>query len=129
MALEILQARDQPHRRKAGPGGDGHVLAPGRLAHHAHGSVEPLQRRGEGLEQLTACRGELYRTRVAQEQRHAHFFLQRLDLAADGGLRERHFIRRHPEVQMPGHGHECAPVAHRHGARAQMRNRRRRWGQ
>src|SRR2546427_8601654 len=35
-ALEGLQARDQPHGGKAGPGGDGHALAAHGLADLAH---------------------------------------------------------------------------------------------
>ena len=111
IALEFLQPGDEPHRCKAGPGGDGHAAPPGRLAHQPHGGVHTFNGRPHGAVQLCACAGQLHRTRVAQEQRHAHLVFQRLDLPADRRLGERQFIRRRAEVEVLGHGQKGAPVA------------------
>jgi len=75
-ALEGLQARDQPHGGKAGPGGDGHALAAHGLADLAHRGVDLLQRGRHRAQQLGAGPGQLHGARVAQEQRHADFILQ-----------------------------------------------------
>ena len=84
-----------------------------------------LSMRGSGLrhgrQQLRAGAGQLHRARVAQEQAHAHFFFQRLDLAAHGRLGERHLFRGGAEVQVPRHGFEGAQVAGRDRAGAQVR--------
>jgi len=56
---------------------------------------------------------------VAQEKGHAHFFFQRLDLAAHGRLGERQLVGRSAEVQVPRHGQKGAPVAHGHRTGAQ----------
>ena len=86
----------------------------------AHRRVDAGQRLPHGLQQLHAGGGQLHRAGVAQKQGHAHLVFQRLDLPADGRLRQRHFLGRHAEIEMPGHRLERAQVACLHGAGTQM---------
>ena len=97
------------------------ALPAGALADLAHRAVDARQRLRHGQQQLRAGAGQFHRARVPQEQAHAHFFFQRLDLAAHGRLGERHFLGGGPEIQVPGHGFEGPQVAGRDGAGAQVR--------
>src|SRR3989344_4414889 len=67
---------------------------------------------------MRSSAGQLHRAGVAQKQGHAHFFLQRLDLAAYGRLSERQFVGGGAEVQVFGHSEKGAPVPGGHGAGA-----------
>jgi hypothetical protein len=96
------------------------VAAPRVLADVAHRGVDARQRLPDGGEQLRAGLGQLDGARVAQEQRHADVVLQRLDLAADGRLGERHLLGRQAEVEVARHRLEGAQVAGLDGARAQV---------
>eukprot|EP01031_Cornospumella_fuschlensis_P008716 gene8716-10736_t len=68
---------------------------------------------------LGAGAGQLHGACVAQEQRYAHFFFQRLDLAADGGLGQGQFFGGSAKVQVPGDGFKCAQLAGSYRAGAQ----------
>ena len=57
---------------------------------------------------------------MAQKQADADFVLQRLNLPADGGLRQREFFRRDPKIQMPCYGLKSAQMPDREGAGAQL---------
>ena len=65
--LKRLQPRDEPHRCKRGPGGDGHALAPRTAADQAHGAVNALQRGHHGAQQLRPRAGELHGAGVPQK--------------------------------------------------------------
>ena len=86
--LKRLQPRDQPHRGKRGPGGDGHAPAPRALSHQTNRAVNALHGGHAGTQQLRARTGELHGAGVAQKQGHTHFCFQRLNLAAHRALRE-----------------------------------------
>jgi hypothetical protein len=57
---------------------------------------------------------------VAQKERSADLALQRLDLAADGGLGQCQFVGGGAKVQMLGNGQKGAQRANRNGAGAQV---------
>mmetsp|Transcript_5755 Transcript_5755/g.22309 ORF Transcript_5755/g.22309 Transcript_5755/m.22309 type:complete len:221 (+) Transcript_5755:2007-2669(+) len=113
MLLELAQPRDQPQRREGGEGRHVDDAAAARAADLPDGLVQPRQHGHRGGQQLGAVAGELHLAGAAQEQGAADLFLQRLDLAADGGLGQAQLLGRGPEAQQPGHRLEGAQRADR----------------
>ena len=121
VALELLQPRNQPHRGERRERGQCHRAAARALADLAHRAVDARQGLRHRQQQLRAGAGQFHRPRVPQEQAHAHFPFQRLDLAAHRRLGQRQFLRGGAEVQVPRDGFEGAQVADRDRAGAQAR--------
>ena len=111
VALEGLQPRNQPHRGEGREGGERHALAPGVLADLAHRAVDARQRLLDGQQQLRTGARQFDCPRVAQEQGHAHFFFERLDLPAHGGLGQCHFLGGGAKVEVARDRLERAQMA------------------
>ena len=101
--LEAGQPRDQPERRQRRKRGHRHMAPRLAVADLVHRAVQPLQQRHDGAQQRGAGRRELHMACAAVEQRRADLGLQRLDLAADGGLAQVQLGGRGAEGQAPGH--------------------------
>ncbi len=101
-ASKCAQPRQQPQRRERGEGGHADMPPPARAADLAHRGVQALQQRHHAAQQLHAGAGELDLARAAHEQRRAEFVFERLDLAADGRLRQ---------VQLLGRGAKNSAAA------------------
>jgi hypothetical protein len=113
--LKVCQAGQQPQRCKGREGGHGNLPTRAALAHGAHRAVQLFQQRQHRLLQRQAGFGQLHVARAPVEQRRSQFFFERLDLAADGRLREIELLRCRTEGAQPGHGLEGAQAVQPQG--------------
>ncbi|EWS52453.1 hypothetical protein X551_04762 [Methylibium sp. T29] len=111
VALVGLDARQQPQRGERREGVEVHAAPAARAADLAHAGIEPLQRRRHRSEQRDTVAGEGDAAGAAGEQRAADLVLQRLDLAADGRLREVQLLGRGTEAEVARDGLEGADRA------------------
>ena len=120
LGLKGFQPGDQPHRRKRGPGTDGHAFASGTAPDHAHCTVQLLQSLAHRTHQLCARTRQLHGPGVAQEEGYAQLVFQGLDLAAYGRLGKGNLFGRSTKVQPPRHGGEGAQLAYADRTGTQM---------
>ena len=116
LALERLDARQQPQRAERCEGRHTDALAAARLADLAHARVDLAEAALDRTLQHAAALRQLHVPRAAHEQRGAELALQPLDLSTDGRLGDEQFLGRVAEVQAPRDRFESAQAAEREGA-------------
>ena len=113
LALERLDARQQPERPERREGGDADPAATARTADLLHARVELAEPGLDRPQQGLAVGSDLDVARAAQEERRAELVLEALDLAADRRLRDVQLVGRGVEAEQPRHRLEGAQVAQR----------------
>ncbi len=103
---EARQPRDQPERGEAGRRRERHYLALARRADGLYGLAQLGQRGSRCTRHARPFVRELQRTVAPVEERHAEIVLERGDLPAHCGLRQRSLGRRLRERQVPRCGVE-----------------------
>jgi len=100
------EPRHQPQRSDPDRGGEVHLRAALRLADLGAGIGQSVEHVGNDPMQGLPLGGEMQRPDFAPEQAYAQLLFERLDLAADGRLREVKFARRPGKAEMTSCGIE-----------------------
>jgi len=103
---EVGKPRHQPARREHRRRGDLQVGLGGALADRLYRRCERVEALAQARQRRARRLGELHAAPGAAEQFHAQVFLERLDLVADGGLRDGKLVRRLLERQVARGGLE-----------------------
>jgi len=102
LLLKPGQARDQPQRAKCHRRGDGDHFLHGAGRYALGGFAQGAQRAVGGAIHVLPGLGQRKTAIAAREQLHPQALLERLDLPADGGLRDEQFVRRLGKAQVAG---------------------------